>query len=138
MEELELHRCEEPAALCPLRTETVLDNAAQEALRRCLDIRTADAAMTRLGVCVTHSDDMMTLRGLVRDEPLPLSRIGNHQVIEHAATLVATRQLCVVIRPAFFEARSSEPARAMVKTSSQYRPQSPRLSPQSRPNILRL
>ena len=125
MDEWELHRCDEPAGLCPLRTRRVSDDAIPGIPRRCLDIRTAAAAMEWLGVCVTHSDDMMALRAVLRDDALTLSRTANHQVIEHVAAMVARRELCVVtvpiVRPGVFKPVQSEPARAVATTPSQYR-----------------
>ena len=116
VDEWELHRCDEPAGLCPLRTHPVSDESIPGIRRRCLDIRTAAAAMEWLGVCVTHADDMMTLRAVLRNDALTLSRIANHQVIEHVATMVAGRELCVVavsiLRPGLFKPVPRERARS--------------------------
>jgi len=126
LENWELHSCHEPAGLCPLRTQGAGDDAGKPAQFRCLDIRTADAAMDRLRACVTHADDMVTLRDVVRDDALPLSRLGNHQVIEQVAAMIARRKLCVVIAvPAVqsgFLEPVSKPARPAGVTPSQLRP----------------
>jgi hypothetical protein len=42
--------------------------------------------MGRLGVCVTQSDDMTTLRSVLRDEPLTLSRFGDLFVIARSSS----------------------------------------------------
>jgi hypothetical protein len=125
-EEWQLHRCHEPADRCPLRNRRGTDAALQEPRLRCLDIQTVDAAVRRLGVCVTQSDDMMTLRHVIGDEAFALSRVGDHQIIEHVATMVARREICLVVsfpvlRPAFVQARN-EPAPATSWTPSQLRP----------------
>src|SRR5262249_37950327 len=81
LDEWELHRCLDPADSCPFRTG-VESNETEGTERRCLDIRTADDAMERLRVCVTHSDDMAMLRSVLRDSSVPLSRMTNHQALE--------------------------------------------------------
>jgi hypothetical protein len=129
IDEWELHHCDQPAGLCPLRTGSVMDESGPGTQRRCLDIRTADAAMEWLGVCVTHSDDMTTLRDVLRDDALTLSRMANHQVVERVATMVARRALCVVVAvppvsPAFIEPVPKAPSRA-ARTPSQVRIEEP-------------
>ena len=125
-EEWDLYRCHEPTGLCQLRLRREPDDAEPGTRLRCLEIRTADAATEWLRVCATDSDDMRTLRDVLRDETLPLSRFGNHQVIEQVAAMVARRALCVVVslpavQSAFFEKASEAPARR-VPTPAQLRP----------------
>jgi hypothetical protein len=126
LEEWDLYRCHEPAGHCQLRFRRVPDDAPPGNRLRCLGIQTADAAMEWLRVCATDSDDMITLREVLRGEALPPSRTGNHDVIEQVAAMVARRELCVVVsapvvRPAFVETAPSAPPRR-APTPSQLRP----------------
>src|SRR5262245_5664578 len=95
MEAWELHRCSEPAATCPLRTQTAPDDGSRT-IRGCLDIRQLDDAVQVLSKCASRSDDMQALRGVVNDSTFPLSRATDYQVIDLAARMIARRELCVV------------------------------------------
>jgi hypothetical protein len=110
---VEIRRCPDSAARCPLRSGTPAAIGDTDRGLRCLDVTGSAAAADHLRAYLFQSGDIETLRRIAAQEDLTSLLLSEHQVVEQVAALVERRTVCllgsVIARAATFGVTPAPP-----------------------------